>query len=192
MGEHLEGDPREVYDAADAVLRFWFEEIGPEQQFAKDADVDRAIVERFGGWRDAVLASGAEGWRDDPDTLLAAIILLDQFSRNIHRGSARAFEADRLALSLTLDGIARGWDRTMAPERAVFLLMPLMHAEDAALQALSVKQFGMLGLQEQIMFARDHADVIARFGRFPSRNAALGRTSTPEEAAYLSQPGAGW
>ena len=170
MAEHLGPGTGEVYDSAREVLDFWFG-LTTEQQFAKD---------------------DALGWRGEPETMLAAIILLDQFSRNLYRGQARAFEADPLALSLTRDAIDKRWDGELPPERAVFLLMPLMHAEHAAAQALSVAKFDALGQEENTRFARDHAEVFARFGRFPGRNAALGRETTPEEAAYLSQPGAGW
>ncbi|URW76731.1 DUF924 domain-containing protein [Sphingomonas donggukensis] len=192
MGGHLGSGTGEVHAAARAVLDFWFDEVGSDNHFAKDDALDRIIAERFGGWRDDVLASDALGWRSEPDTLLAAIILLDQFSRNIHRGSAEAFAADPLAESLAREGIERGWDRTLPPERAVFLLMPLMHAEHADAQLLSVAKFEALGIETNAEFARDHAAVIVRFGRFPSRNAALGRASTPAERGYLSQPGAGW
>jgi uncharacterized protein (DUF924 family) len=174
------------------VLDFWFDEVTPEQRFAKDDALDRTITERFGGLRDAVLATGAQDWRDTPEALLAAIILLDQFSRNIHRGEAEAFAADDLARDLTLLAIERGWEPRYTPERRQFLYMPLMHAEDAALQALSVEKFEQLGDEKALAFARDHQDVQARYGRFPSRNAALGRASSPEEQAYLSQPDAGW
>jgi uncharacterized protein (DUF924 family) len=191
MTRHLGPGTGEVHDAAQDVLDFWFA-LSKQQQFAKDDVLDREIADRFGALRQQVLDSEAEGWRDDPQTMLAAIILLDQFSRNIYRGSARAFEADPLALSLTHDGIRHGWDRTLPPKQAVFLLMPLMHAEDAAAQALSVEKFEALGLEENAAFARDHAAVFTRFGRFPGRNEALGRETTPAEADYLSQPGAGW
>lgn len=174
------------------VLDFWFDRVTPEQRFAKDDALDRMIAERFGGLRDAVLATGAQGWRDTPEALLAAIILLDQFSRNIHRGKAEAFAADDLARDLTLAAIERGWEARYTPEQRQFLYMPLMHAEDAALQALSVEKFEELGDEEALAFARDHRDAQARYGRFPSRNAALGRASSPEEQAYLSQPDAGW
>lgn len=174
------------------VLDFWFDRVTPEQRFAKDDALDRTIAERFGGLRDAVLASRAQGWRDTPEALLAAIILLDQFSRNIHRGHAEAFAADGLARDLTLEAIRRGWEDRYTPEQSQFLYMPLMHAEDAALQALSVEKFEELGDEEALAFARDHRDVQARYGRFPSRNAALGRASSPAEQAYLSQPDAGW
>lgn len=192
MTEHLGPGEGEVHDAAQAILRFWFEEITPEQQFAKDDAVDRTIAERFGGWRDDVLASDALGWRGEAGHLLAAIILLDQFSRNIHRDTAEAYAADPLALSLTHEAIERGWDRALPPEQAAFLLMPLMHAESRDMAALSVAKFEELGVASNLEFARDHAAVIERFGHYPSRNAALGRTSTPEEEEYLSQPGAGW
>jgi uncharacterized protein (DUF924 family) len=182
----------EVHDVARNVLRFWFEELAPELQFAKDDAVDAAIRDRFGACRDLVLATGAAGWRDTPDDLLAAIILLDQFSRNIHRGSAEAFAADPLALSLTMEGIGKGWDAEMAPERAVFLYMPLMHAENPEAQRLCLEKFTALGRAENIRFAMDHAVVIEQFGRFPSRNAALGRDSTADERAYLERPDAGW
>ncbi|MBW6524593.1 DUF924 domain-containing protein [Sphingomonas sp. RHCKR47] len=174
------------------VLDFWFDEVTPEQRFAKDDALDRTIAERFGAARDAVLASRAQGWRDTPEALLAAIILLDQFTRNIHRGQAEAFAADPLARELTLAAIERGWETRYTPEQRKFLYLPLMHAEDAALQALSVEKFEELGDVEALDYARDHRDVQARYGRFPSRNAALGRASSPEEQAYLNRPDAGW
>ncbi len=182
----------EVHDEAREVLTFWFDELKPEQQFAKDDALDAAIRERFGKCRNVLLATGAAGWRDSPDNLLAAIILLDQFSRNIHRGTAQAFAADPLALSLTMEGIVHGWDRDLPPERAVFLYMPLMHAENAEAQKLCLEKFTALGIVENIRFAMDHAVVIEQFGRFPSRNAALDRESTAEEFEYLKRPDAGW
>ena len=191
MAEHLGPGTGEVYDAATRVLDFWFG-LSPEQRFAKDEAVDREIAERFGTLRQDVLDSDALGWRGEPETILAAIILLDQFSRNIYRGRPEAFAADELALSLTRDAIEKRWDGELPPERAVFPLMPLMHAEHADAQSSSVAKFEALGEEENARFARDHAEVFARFGRFPGRNAALGRETTPEEAEYLSQPGAGW
>lgn len=174
------------------MLRFWFEETPDELHFAKDAALDAEIAARFGALRDALLADGALAWRDAPDTLLAAIVVLDQFSRNIHRDTAEAFAADPLALELARHGVAMGWIESYPLTQRPFLLMPLMHAEDAAVQADSVAAFEALGIEENIKFARAHARVIADYGRFPSRNAALGRTSTAAERAYLSQPGAGW
>ncbi len=182
----------EVHDKARAVLDFWFDAVPAEKRFARDAALDRTIAVRFEEDRKAVLASGAAGWRGDAETLLAAVILLDQFSRNAHRGVAEAFAGDALAVALTREAIDRGWDMAIAPVRRAFLYMPLMHAEDREIQALSLACFERLGDLENLHYAREHAAVMARFGRFPSRNDALGRVSTPEEVGYLSQPGAGW
>lgn len=182
----------EVHDGADAVLDFWFGALTPEQHFAKDDALDATIRARFGALHEVLLASGAAGWRGTPETLLAAVIVLDQFSRNMFRDTAQAFAADPLARALTLAAIDDGWDVDLAPERAAFLYMPLMHAEDPAMQRLSMAKFTALGLADNIRFAMAHAVVIEQFGRFPSRNAALGRISTPAERDYLKRPDAGW
>lgn len=192
MAGDLETQGVEVHACAKAVLDYWFDELRPEQQFAKDDAVDAEIARRFGQVRDVVLASGAAGWRDNPDTLLAAVILLDQFSRNIHRGTPEAFTADPLALTLTQEAIGKGWDHDMVPERATFLYMPLMHAENVEAQRMSLEKFTALGRAENLRFAMEHAVVIEQFGRFPSRNEALGRESTAEELEYLKRPDAGW
>jgi uncharacterized protein (DUF924 family) len=192
MTGDLETQGVEVHACAKAVLDYWFDELKPQQQFAKDDAVDAEIARRFGHARDVVLASGAAGWRDDPEALLAAVILLDQFSRNIHRGTPEAFAADPLALALTLEAIGKGWDRDLVPERATFLYMPLMHAESVEAQRMCLEKFTALGRAENLRFAMEHAVVIEQFGRFPSRNAALGRESTAEELEYLKRPDAGW
>jgi uncharacterized protein (DUF924 family) len=181
----------EVHAKAEEVLAFWFEGLMPEQWFAKSDGLDREIGERFEALRLEVLDSKAAGWRDDPRTLLAAVILLDQFSRNVHRGTAQAFAADPLAQELAGLAVERGWDRDMTPEQRQFLYLPFEHAESPELQAVSLRCFEALG-GEVFDYARQHAEVIARFGRYPSRNAALGRVSTPAEEEYLAQPGAGW
>ncbi|WP_137863306.1 MULTISPECIES: DUF924 family protein [unclassified Sphingomonas] len=191
MAGDLGAATHDVHAKAREVLGFWFA-LTPEQHFAKSVKLDAEIGSRFGPLRDLVLGSGAAGWRDDPETLLAAIILLDQFSRNVHRGRAEAFAADPLALQLALEAIGKGWDAGMSNDRRQFVYLPLEHAEDAAMQALSVEKFASLGDDYVLDFARKHAEVIARFGRFPSRNAALGRDSTPEELAFLSEEGTGW
>ncbi|HIV76314.1 MAG TPA: DUF924 domain-containing protein [Candidatus Sphingomonas excrementigallinarum] len=191
MTADLGMDERRVHADAQAVLDFWFG-LAPEKHFAKDDALDREIAERFGALRDQVLATEAIGWRDDPDTLLAAILLLDQFSRNLHRGSAQAYAADPLALDLCLTAIDAGWEDHYPPERLAFVYMPLMHAESRAMQDLSVAKFTELGREQNLSFARDHREVIRLYGRYPSRNAALGRASTPAERDYLSQPDAGW
>jgi uncharacterized protein (DUF924 family) len=182
----------EVHAKAEEVLGFWFDGLMPEQWFAKSDELDREIGERFEGLRLEVLAGRANGWRDDPRTLLAAVILLDQFSRNVHRGTAQAFAADPLAQELASLAVERGWDREMTPQQRQFLYLPFEHAESRELQAVSLSCFETLGPGEVLGYARQHAEVIARYGRFPSRNAALGRVSTPAEEEYLSRPGAGW
>lgn len=181
----------EVHEAT-AVLAFWFGELTREQHFAKDAALDEEIGRRFGALHAHLLAMGASGWRDRADTLLAAVIVLDQFSRNIHRDRADAFAADPLALALARHGLAQSWDVLLPPERRKFLYMPFMHAEDPATQAVSLRLFKGLGEEKDVHFARAHAEVIATYGRFPGRNAALGRASTAEEQVYLSRPDAGF
>ncbi len=192
MGDDLGTATGEVHAQAREVLDFWFDQVGAERHFAKDDALDAEIADRFGALRDAVLASEAADWRDEAHRLLAAVILLDQFSRNIHRGSAEAFAADPLALELALIGIARGDDRALPPLERSFLYMPLMHSEDRGVARFSLRCFEGLGNPNNLKFARDHAEVLARYGRYPSRNAALGRVSTEAEAAYLSRPDAGW
>ena len=182
----------EVHDEAREVLAFWFDELTPEQHFAKDDALDATIRKRFCALHDLLMASGAAGWRDAPDCLLAAVIVLDQFSRNIHRGTGQAYAADRIALALTLEAIGKGWDADMPPDRATFLYMPLMHAENVEAQRLWHQKFTALGRAENLRFAMEHAVVIEQYGRFPSRNAALGRQSTPAELEYLKRPDAGW
>lgn len=181
----------EIGAQANAVLAFWFGQ-DPERHWAKDPAFDAEIAGRFGTTRDATVACGAAVWRDRPDTLLAAIILIDQFSRNMYRDTAEAFAGDDLAAVLAVRAIENGWDMVYPPERRAFAYMPLMHAEDVPLQALSVAKFEALGDARNLKFAREHRDVIIQFGRYPSRNAALGRSTTAEEAAYLNQPDAGW
>jgi uncharacterized protein (DUF924 family) len=179
----------EVHQAA-GVLRFWLEETPEAQRFTADDALDAAIAARFGALRDGVLASHAAGWRAGGRTLLAAIILLDQFSRNIHRGSARAFAADPLCRALAREALARGWGDGMTALERQFLYMPFVHSEAMADQLLGVALFeadGRDGVPAD--FARRHASQIARFGRFPQRNAVLGRTTTAAEADLLSRPG---
>ena len=172
-------------EAAGAVLRFWFDEVGKDRWFDKDDALDQEIARRFGALREQVLASRAAGWRDDAETLTAAILLLDQFSRNMHRGTAKAFEADPLALELAFEALDKGWSHSAPEDWRAFLLMPLMHSEDPQIQARCVAEFRRLGNQLNLDFAIQHREQIERFGRFPGRNQALGRVSTLEERAAL-------
>lgn len=192
MSGDLGASAADVHAKARAVLDFWFKEVPEDKHFAKDDALDAQIRERFEDLRREVIDTRAEGWRDRPEHLLAAIILIDQFSRNVHRGEAEAFRGDGLARELVRDALAKGWDEGMPQVEGQFLYMPMMHSEASADQAESIRLFEKLGNEFNLKFARDHAAVIAKFGRFPARNAALGRRSTPEEQEYLSQPGAGW
>lgn len=169
---------------APAVLSFWFDEVGQQRWYARDAALDQRIRMRFASLRDQILVTRAKAWRDTPDHLLAAIIALDQFSRNIFRGTARAFEGDALALELAKLALDRGWIDRVAPERGEFFLMPLMHSEHLADQQRSVEEFRLRG-HPNLRYALHHHDQIATFGRFPGRNAALGRRTTAEEQDSL-------
>ena len=178
-------DAAQVHDAARAVLRFWLEETPAAKRFVRDDALDADIAARFGALRDRVLASGAKGWTDDPMHMLAAIVLLDQFSRNIHRDSAEAFAADALALRLTKRAVANGWDMGMTTIERQFCYLPFEHSENPADQAESVRLFTDLGDAEALRYAKEHQAVIARYGRFPTRDAALGRPAMaggPEQA----------
>ena len=172
--------------AAQAVIQFWCDELKPEQHWKKDPAMDRHIAERFGKVREEVLRSKAAGWRDTPETLVAAIILLDQFSRNMFRGKARAFEADGLALELAKEALDRGWVDRLPKPLPTFFLMPLQHSEDLADQERSVAEFRDRD-PLNYKYALLHRDQIRRFGRFPGRNQALGRVSTPEEREAIEQ-----
>ena len=172
-------------DAAPAVLDFWFDEVGRERWFAKSDVLDAGIRARFAPLHRDLLATQAKAWRETPDHLLAAIIVLDQFSRNLHRASAKAFAADPIALALTKLALERGWDGGMTPQRRQFLLMPLMHSESRFDQDRALDEFAKLGDANVLDFARRHHAQIARFARFPGRNAALGRRTTPQEQDAL-------
>ena len=173
-------------EGARAVLTFWFDQVGPDRWFAKDEALDRAIASRFAALRESVVATRAEGWRDEVETIAAAIILIDQFSRNIFRGMAGAFADDPLALDLCKLALDRGWTSEAPPLWRQFLLMPLMHSENLSDQRRARIEFAQLGDQRVSEYARLHYDQIDRFARFPGRNAALGRRSTPEELDALA------
>ena len=172
-------------EAAPAVLGYWFDEVGPERWFAKDDALDARIRTRFAALHRDLVVTKAKAWRDTPDHLLAAIITLDQFSRNLHRGNAKAFGYDPLALELTMLALDRGWDEGMSTAQRQFLLMPLMHSEDLTIQDRAIAEFAKLGEANVLAFAKRHHDQIAAFARFPGRNAALGRRSSAAEQSAL-------
>jgi uncharacterized protein (DUF924 family) len=173
-------------DLARAIIQLWCEELRPEQHWLQDEGVDRHIADRFGKLREEVLRTNAVVWRDTPETLAAAIILLDQFSRNMFRGKARAFEADGLALELAKLALERGWIDQLPKPLPSFMLMPLQHSENLEDQERSVAEFRDRD-PLNYKFALLHRDQIRRFGRFPGRNQALGRVSTPEEREAIER-----
>ena len=173
-----------------SVLRFWFEETPPSAWFRAGPERDRAVQERFGDLTERALEGGLAPWAGSTPEALALILVLDQFPRQIWRDQARAFAGDPRAQALTLRALEAGWIAAEpAPERRPFWLMPLMHSEDLALQERSLPLFERYTDPRTADFARRHHAVIARFGRFPHRNRALGRPSSAEEMAFLQQPG---
>jgi uncharacterized protein (DUF924 family) len=169
------------------VLDFWFGEVGSRQWFSGSAELDARIRARFGalhGQLFATQAAGVEGLRP----VQAAVIVLDQFSRNLYRDDARAFAGDPVARRLARAVVDAGADVTLPPEQRMFVYLPFEHSELLADQELSVRLYQRLGNEEWTRFARAHHELIARFGRFPHRNAVLGRESTPEESAAMAAP----
>lgn len=191
-------------DRIDDVLSYWFgggagaEAAMPERLrrwFRGGPEVDREIRERFGGDLERARRGELDAWADTPRGRLALVILLDQFSRNLHRGTGEAFAGDSQALELAVEGLDRGVDSAFDPFERMFFTLPLSHAEDLASQERAVRTCeawaaslppALVGMAKSALDqARLHRDVIARFGRFPTRNQALGRTSTPEESAHV-------
>ncbi len=171
------------------ILHFWFEELSEKQHFVKDPALDAAIRQRFGATLEAASRCELFGWRSTTQGRLAEIVVLDQFSRNLFRDTPRAFAQDPLALVLAQELVASGQDRALPPTQLAFAYMPYMHSESAVVQAESVRLFAQPGLEDNLNFALRHQEIVLRFGRFPHRNSQLGRTSSAEELAFLSQPG---
>ena len=169
---------------ADDVLDFWLRATPPEKHFTVDPALDAEIAQRFGPLHAALARDISAGWRATPRTTLAAIIVLDQFSRNLGRGTADAFANDPAARALTGMALDRGDDADATTLERQFTYMPLMHSETMADQDRSLALFTAADHQH-LKYAREHRATIARFGRFPQRNAALGRPSTPDEIAFL-------
>ncbi|HXS06780.1 MAG TPA: DUF924 family protein [Rhizomicrobium sp.] len=168
------------------VLHFWFEQLSPEDWFAGKPELDDIIWDRFGDLRQDLKANPPDPADLDGRGHVAAVIVFDQFSRNMFRRSPEAFATDALALALAEDAIARNLDLALHPREQHMLYMPFMHAEDRGLQEKSVALFARLGVPGLLPFAEQHRAVIDRFGRFPHRNKALKRESTPEEIAFLN------
>jgi uncharacterized protein (DUF924 family) len=190
--------------AIQSVLNYWFGALGSSEQdrirslwFVKSETTDAEIKARFEPLVEDALAGRLEDWSETALGRLARILLLDQFTRNIYRGQARSFAGDPLALQDTLHLLAQAQDLTLTPLQRWFALMPLEHAEDMAMQDRSVSEFTQLAaldsrLSGALDYAHKHREVIERFGRYPHRNAILGRTSSDAELAYLALPGSGF
>ena len=189
---------------APEILAFWFGRPGEPgyghprgEWFRKDDRFDAEIRSRFLPVVEAALAGRLAAWADEAQGLLALLIALDQFTRNLFRGDARAFAGDAQALQLAATAVGKGWDRPLLAVERVFVYLPFEHSETLADQERSLLLFTALAAEHSgcdgfLDYARRHHEVIARFGRFPHRNAALGRPSTPDEASYLAQPGSGF
>ncbi|MBV2128709.1 DUF924 family protein [Arsukibacterium indicum] len=174
------------------VLDFWFSEIKPSQWWAKDSNFDQLIARRFGD----VLQQAARGelyqWRKDVKGRLAEIIVLDQFSRNIYRDKPMAFAQDPMALVLAQEAVSSGALAQLTPDERSFLLLPYMHSESLAIHQLAEALYKDYAPDTNYQFELKHKVIIERFGRYPHRNAILGRTSTPGELEFLKQPGSGF
>lgn len=170
------------------VLDFWWM-AGPAAWFRSDPDFDRRVERELLALHEAAARGDLDGWADSPHGALALLILLDQVPRNVFRGTPRAFATDEKALAIAETAIARGFHRAFPVAARFFFYLPFEHAEDMAAQDRSVDLFRQAGDEQGHLYALIHMDAIRRFGRFPHRNAILGRTSTPEEEAYLASGG---
>lgn len=167
------------------VLKFWFTELTPEDWYSGKPETDVLVRERFGALHNELKASPPPEVETDPRAALAAVIVFDQFPRNIYRRQPDAFSSDDLALRIARDALDKGFDTSMTNAEKQFLYMPFMHSEVLSDQERCVDLFKSLDNEEGLKYALDHLDIIARFGRFPHRNRVLGRTTTEAEAAFL-------
>ena len=171
------------------ILQFWFQELTPQQQFVKDEGLDQTITTRFGATLQAARQCELAPWRATPEGRLAEIIVLDQFSRNIHRDTAQAFAQDAQALTLAQELVASGQHHALPTAQRAFAYMPYMHSESLVIHLHAMELFDQPGLENNLAFEIRHREIIERFGRYPHRNQVLGRVSTAEETAFLAQPG---
>lgn len=174
------------------MLKFWFQETDPKKWWAKDHDFDALIRQQFSDVHRQAVRCELYPWRDTPRGRLAEIIVLDQFSRNIFRDRPEAFANDPLALALAQTALDCGADNTLSASEKSFLYMPFMHSESLLIHETAMQLYAQEGLEYNYDFEKKHKIVIERFGRYPHRNAILGRESTKEEIEYLKQPGSGF
>jgi uncharacterized protein (DUF924 family) len=172
-----------------SILKFWFEEIDYSLWFKKDESFDQLLAERFGAIHTQASLGELHTWRDSAKGRLAEVIILDQFSRNLFRNSAKAFAQDGMALVLAQEAIRVGDDLKLNSTERNFLYMPFMHSESLAIHEIAVELFTANGVQGNLNFELKHKAIIEQFGRYPHRNAVLARTSSAEELNFLKQPG---
>ena len=172
-----------------AVLRFWFEEIRPADWWSVKPAFDQMIRERFAAVHGAANRGELSAWRSRPEGRLAEVIVLDQFPRNMYRGTPLAYASDPVALVLAQEAVAQKHDAALDPTRRAFLYLPFMHSESAQIHETALRLFEAPGLESNLDFERRHKAIIDRFGRYPHRNAILGRASTEEELRFLQEPG---
>jgi uncharacterized protein (DUF924 family) len=170
------------------IVSFWTE-AGPKRWYARDDAFDAQIRTRFEAEHHAAARGDYDAWARTPEGALALLILLDQFPRNLYRDSAHAWATDPKARAIARPAAERGWHAQVAPELRQFMLLPFEHSEDSRDQAQGLALAEALGDAEIVKWMRIHGDIIARFGRFPHRNRALGRTTTAEEQAFLDEGG---
>ena len=170
------------------VIAFW-REAGPERWFKKDASFDEEIRTRFLALHEAAARGDLKDWETSAQGALALLILLDQFPRNMFRGTLRAFATDPQARAVTASALLNGFDAQVEPDMRAFFYLPFEHSEEMADQEHGIALYTAAGDADGLKWAQLHADIIRRFGRFPHRNAALGRTTTPEEQTFLDDGG---
>lgn len=170
------------------IFTFWFDEHGPKQWFQKDELFDALIKERFFVIHGAAAKGELYGWREKAEGRLAEIIILDQFSRNLYRDEGRAFAYDSMALVLAQEAIALGVDNALTTQQRWMLYLPYMHSESLVIHEQAMELFEGLGLEDVMEYEVKHRNIIQRFGRYPHRNALLGRESTADEIEFLKQP----
>lgn len=174
---------------AENIIEFWFSEIDAKLWWQKDMEFDRLISQRFSALLQSTQRGELYSWRANPQGRLAEIIVLDQFSRNIYRNTAQAFANDAMALALAQEALRADAQKSLSTTQQAFLFMPYMHSESAMMHTVAVQLFNEPGLENNLQFEYKHKAIIDRFGRYPHRNAVLGRQSTAEELEFLQQPG---
>jgi uncharacterized protein (DUF924 family) len=173
----------------ETVLNFWFKEIEPKSWWKKDPDFDQLLRDKFLSTHHEAASCELYTWRDTARGRLAEIIVLDQFSLNMFRGSPVSFMQDSLALALAQEAVRNGADKELETNKRLFMYMPYMHSESAAIHEIAVELLSTPGLESNLEFEYKHKAIIDRFGRYPHRNAILRRTSTAEELQFLTEPG---